>query len=333
MTEDDLRDLGIHRIPIPIPFPQAGGPVNVYLFEEADGGLLQVDSGLETDVAHEALEAGFRAIGRRFDEVRRIVITHGHVDHYGAARWVQERHGGEVPVHAHPLEIPKMVEGGWRWRQQAPAYARHLGRLGVPAEAFSALAQEGEKGFGFARRIPTAHPLVEGDLLRLKHLTLEVLHMPGHTPGLVCLYDRAHRIFVSDDHLLEKVSPNPLIELGPDGEEGWFHPLRSYLASLERTRALEIELVLPGHAAPFADHRTVIDSLVGFYGKRQGKIREFLAERPRTGYEVTQAIFPKARPGQLFLTMSETVANLEVMQARGEITRALEDEVYRYAVA
>ena len=53
--------------------------------------------------------------------------------------------------------------------------------------------------------------------------------MPGHTPGLLCLYDRARRLLFSDDHLLEKVSPNPLIELGPNGEEGCFRPLLAYL--------------------------------------------------------------------------------------------------------
>jgi glyoxylase-like metal-dependent hydrolase (beta-lactamase superfamily II) len=333
MTEADLKDLGIHRIPVPVPFAQAGGPVNVYLFEEKDGGLLQVDAGIDTEIGHAALEAGFRAIGRRFDEVRRIVVTHGHVDHYGAARWLQERHGGEVPVHAHPIEIPKMIEGGWRWRDQAPAYGRHLARLGVPGEVLHALAAESQRSFGFAKRVANAHPIGEGDVLETKHVALEVLHMPGHTPGLLCLYDRANRIFLSDDHLLERVSPNPLIELGPDGEEGWFQPLRAYLASLARTRALEIELVLPGHASPFTNHRAVIDSLVGFYGKRQAKIHAALEAGPRTGYEVTRALFPNARPADVFLTLSETVANLEVMEARGEVTRALDAEVYRYALA
>src|SRR5574340_588925 len=91
MTDAALAELGVHRVPIPIPFPQAGGPVNVYLVEEAGGGLLLFDSGLGTPEAQAALEAGFRALGRRFDEVTRIVVSHGHVDHYGAARFVQER--------------------------------------------------------------------------------------------------------------------------------------------------------------------------------------------------------------------------------------------------
>src|SRR5512135_3817643 len=116
MTEADLADLGVFRIPIPIPFPQAGGPVNVYLVEEADGGLLMWDAGLGTPEAEAALEEGFRRLGRRPAEVRRILVSHGHVDHAGAARWVQERHGGEVPVYGHPADAGKYVAGGSTWR-------------------------------------------------------------------------------------------------------------------------------------------------------------------------------------------------------------------------
>jgi glyoxylase-like metal-dependent hydrolase (beta-lactamase superfamily II) len=98
MTEAELATLGVHRIAVPVPFPQAGGPVNVYVLEQPDGALTLFDSGLGSAEAQAALEAGFARLGRRFDEVARIVISHGHVDHYGAARFVQERHGGAVPI-------------------------------------------------------------------------------------------------------------------------------------------------------------------------------------------------------------------------------------------
>jgi glyoxylase-like metal-dependent hydrolase (beta-lactamase superfamily II) len=333
MTESDLRDLGVHRIAVPVPFAAAGGPANVYAIEEAGGGLLLFDSGLGTDVAREALEAGFRAAGRRFDEVTRIVVSHGHVDHYGGARTVQEAHGGELPVFAHPADIPKIAEGGWRWRDQAPRYGAYLARLGVPAEILLAVAKEGERGFGMARRLAEVHPLGEGEVLRTKHLALEVLHMPGHTPGLLCAYDPTTRLFVSDDHLLEHVSPNPLIELGPEGEEGWFRPLLAYLDSIGRMHRLDVDLVLPGHGPPFAGHRKVIDSLTQFYGKRQAKLREALAAGPRTGWEATQALFPWAKPRDAFLTVSETVANLEVLEARGEVVRIDDGGTLRFAMS
>jgi glyoxylase-like metal-dependent hydrolase (beta-lactamase superfamily II) len=157
-----------------------------------------------------------------------------------------------------------------------------------------------------------------------------VLHVPGHTPGLVCLHDAAHRLLLSSDHLLEKVSPNPLIELGPTGEAGWFRPLVSYLASVARVRALDLDLVLPGHGPPFAGHREVIDRLVDFYGRRQERIRQVLAAGPRTPWEVARELFPRARPAETFLVVSETIANLEVMEDRGEVRRTSVDGVVRF---
>lgn len=330
MTEAALAAVGVHRLPIPIPFVQAGGPVNVYAIEEASGGLLLFDSGLGTPEAQGALEEGLRALGRRLDQVTRIVVSHGHVDHYGAARFVQERHGGEVPVLVHPADAEKISEAGPRWQDRSPVYAAYLARQGVPPEVVEVVSRAGERSFGMARRVGAVQHLREGEVLRTRHLALEVLHMPGHTPGLVCLYDRARRLFFSDDHLLQKVSPNPLIDLGPDGQDGAFRPLLAYVESLGRTRALEIDLVLPGHGPPFGGHREVIDGLLAFYGKRQARIGDLLAEAPRTAYEISRALWPAARPGDTFLTLSETIANLEVLQDRGEAARDEEHGRWRY---
>jgi glyoxylase-like metal-dependent hydrolase (beta-lactamase superfamily II) len=330
MTEADLADLGVFRIAIPIPFPAAGGPVNVYLVEERDGGLLLFDSGLGSPEATAALEAGFARLGRRFEDVQRIVVSHGHVDHYGGARFVLERRGDEAPVFAHPADAPKIAEDGWRWRDRQPLFGAYLARLGVPPDVLAAVAREGERGFGLARRLREVRPILEGEVLRTRHLALRVLHMPGHTPGLLCLHDEAHRLLLSDDHLLEKISPNPLIELGPAGEEGWFRPLLAYVESARRTRDLDLDLVLPGHGPPFSGHRAVIDRLLGFYAKRQERIRALLDDGPTTAWDVSRALFPRARPPEAFLTMSETVANLEVLEARGEATRDLVDGVYRF---
>ncbi|ACG71297.1 beta-lactamase domain protein [Anaeromyxobacter sp. K] len=334
MTEADLEGLGVHRIAIPVPFPQAGGPVNAYLVEEAGGGLLMFDSGLGTPEAQAALEAGFQRLGRRFDEVDRIVVSHGHVDHYGAARFVQERHGGpDVPVFGHPADAPKMSEQGPRWRELAPRLAAYLARQGVPPEVVELLAKQGEGGFRYARRLPEIRPIAEGEVLRTRHLALEVMHMPGHTPGLLCLYEREKRLFLSDDHLLEKVSPNPLIELGPDGQDGFFRPLLAYLDSIRRLRALEVDLVLPGHGPPFGGHREIIDALLGFYAKRQARLLELLQGGPQTAHELARALWPRARPTDAFLTLSETVANLEVMESRGEVRRDRAAEPWRYLAA
>ena len=56
------RALGIHRLPMPVPFADAGGPVNVYALEDEDGGVLFFDSGIGTAKrASAALHAGAAA--------------------------------------------------------------------------------------------------------------------------------------------------------------------------------------------------------------------------------------------------------------------------------
>jgi glyoxylase-like metal-dependent hydrolase (beta-lactamase superfamily II) len=332
VTEQDLADLGIHRIPVPIPFPEAGGPVNAYALEDRDGGLLMFDAGLGSPEAEAAMAAGLRRLGRSPRDVRRIVVSHGHVDHYGGARALLEAAGPGVPVQAHPRDIPKMAEGGPRWRDLLPRYATHFRRLGVPPEVMAEASREISGGMTLARRIPRVEPLDLAEPLRLRHVTLEPMHMPGHTPGLLCLYDRTHRLFLSDDHLLEHVSPNPLIELGPDAEEAW-RPLVAYLESVGRLHGLEVDLVLPGHAAPFAGHRRVIDGLVRFYGKRQARIRAALEAGPRTGWEITRALFPAAPPKAMFLTASEAMANVEVLESRGEVARDDAGGTWRFRLA
>lgn len=331
IAEADLAALGIHRISIPIPFLEAGGPVNAYAIEDRDGGLLLFDSGLGSPQAAAALADGFARIGRSPRDVSRIVISHGHIDHYGGAAALLEQVGHPVPVEAHPRDIPKMAEGFPRWMDQVGLYGAFFQRLGVPVDVMAEAWNQVREGFTKARRIPKVEPLDLSVPLRMKHVTFEPMHMPGHTPGLLCLYEREHRLFVSDDHLLEHVSPNPLIELGPDGQEDW-RPLVAYVASVGRLHALDVDTILPGHATPFGDHRAVIDRLLAFYGKRQRKIRDELREGPLTGWEVTRRLFPRAPPAAMFLTVSETLANLEVLEDRGEVVRRTEGDLLRFGL-
>jgi glyoxylase-like metal-dependent hydrolase (beta-lactamase superfamily II) len=150
---------------------------------------------------------------------------------------------------------------------------------------------------------------------------------------MACLHDSDHRLLFAADHLLEKVSPNPIIELGPNGEDGVFRPLVAYLESIARVRALDLALVLPGHGPAFSHHREVIDGLLGFYRKRQAKILDALAATPLSGYEIARALFPAVRAKDLFLVMSETIANVEVLESRGELARFEDGSQYRFRLA
>ena len=249
----------------------------------------------------------------------RIVVSHGHVDHFGAARFVQEQGGAEVL--AHPADLLKIDAAGPRFADRSPAFDAHFARLGVPAEVRQALLRNGERSYGSASRLDGVRPLADGDVVEGRHVRFTVRHWPGHTPGLVALHEPRLGLLLPADHLLERISPNPLIELGPDGQDGFFRPLLAYQASLAQTRALDLALVLPGHGPPFQGHRAVIDGLTAFYLKRQARLAAALQAGPRTAWQLCQELFPAAGQADAFLTMSETVANLEALEARGEVAR------------
>lgn len=325
-----LQRLGIARIPVPVPFPEAGGPANVYVIEELSGGIALFDAGIGTQEGREALEQGFARLQLSLGDIRRIFISHGHIDHYGYARAAQEASG--APVFAHVRDHDKLT-GRDRTKQRLELYEVYLKRLGAPRTLLEHVKIHFQDTRRMARPLENVEPLAPETVLKFKHFDAEVLHLPGHTPGLTCLWSREKKILFSDDHLLERVSPNPLIDL--EGHpEPTHRALVEYLRSAQRVRDLPVQLVAPGHAEPFTGHVEIIDRLVGFYRKRQARLLEILLEAgPQTPAQLAPQIFPRAKEHHLYLTLSEVMGNLEVLEAEDRIKRSEHEGVIRFEVA
>ena len=323
-----LRALGIHRLPMPVPFPDAGGPVNAYAIEDGRGGILFFDSGIGTPEGVAALHAGAAAARLDLRRCTQVVVSHGHVDHFGNAQLLSELSG--APVRLHPGDTEKVV-GDDVWQARAPAYTAFLRRQGVSEEQLPRLVAIGRHSGKYSRRVDPARvrPLTEGEQLRAGKVRLDVLHLPGHTPGLVCLWDPQHRLLFADDHLLARTSPNPFLELVD--ERTTRRALVQYLHSIGRIRALDIEWVLPGHGAPFQGHRAAIDSLLRFYLRRQEKLVAALADGPRTAVGLSRALFGPQEGARLYLTLSEVVGNLEVLEDAGRVRHLESGPVDRWA--
>ncbi|HEX4382056.1 MAG TPA: MBL fold metallo-hydrolase [Myxococcales bacterium] len=313
-----MERLGVQRVPVPVPFPEAGGPANIYVIEERGGGVALFDAGIGTHEGRKAIEDGFKALGLSLGDVRRIFVSHGHIDHYGYARAVQEASG--APVFVHPRDHDKVL-GHDRTAERLKLYEEYLQKLGAPLDLLEHVGIHWMDARRMARPLEQVEALQPGEKLSFARFDAEVMHLPGHTPGLVCLWAFNERVLFSDDHLLEHVSPNPLVDL--EGQREPRHKaLVEYLRSIQRVRALDVALVAPGHAEPFAGHVALIDRLLGFYVKRQEKLVGLLRAGPRTPASLSADLFPRVRPQHLYLTLSETMGNLEVMEEQGVIARA-----------
>src|ERR1700691_5910558 len=88
----------IFRIPLPLP-SHALRAVNVYLVADADGALL-IDGGWAFEAAEEAIEKGLAAIGSSFADIREILVTHIHRDHFTQAIAIRRKYGTPVSLGA-----------------------------------------------------------------------------------------------------------------------------------------------------------------------------------------------------------------------------------------
>jgi hypothetical protein len=82
---------------------------------------------------------------------------------------------------------------------------------------------------------------------------------------------------------------------------------------------MDVELVLPGHGDPITDHRTLIDERFALHRRRADKIHRLLAERPRTAYEVAQALWGNIAVTQAYLTLSEVLGHVDVLVGDGRV--------------
>jgi glyoxylase-like metal-dependent hydrolase (beta-lactamase superfamily II) len=278
----------------------------VYLVEGEDGWTL-VDAGYDYPPARAAWEAGAAAADCDLArDVDRIVVTHFHPDHIGAARWLGEKSG--APVFMMEREIP-FSRKLWRSSDAGP-FLEYLIRNGMPEEAAGSAAAV----MRYALPLPEEmFPLRPGETLTMGESTVRIIHVPGHADNQIVLHDEARGILFAADHLLLGITPN--IGLWPESEP---HPLARYLESLENMRGLGTDLILPGHGPVFHDLDGRIGELISHHEERLEVMRREISDRPKTPYEVSRIVFRGTlTEHQRCFALAETLAHLDHLVPEG----------------
>lgn len=319
---------GIHRLRIPTPF--AVGRVNTYLID--DEPLTLVDSGPNSGRALDELQHQLAERRHSLADIGLIVITHQHIDHLGLVDIVTGHSGAEVAT------IDKLVHFVEHYAEDADkddqfAKAVML-RNGISEDVVNALANVSQAFRAWGAKANVTRPLRDGEQLELRDRMLTVLHRPGHSPSDTIFWDERRKILIAADHLIKHISSNPLITrpLGSDTVDAADRPqaLVTYMESLRKTRELPAEIVLSGHGDPITNHVALIDERLDFHAKRADKIHDLIAERPRTGYELAQALFGDIAVTQAYLTLSEVLGHTDLLLNDGRVREAERDGVVRF---
>jgi glyoxylase-like metal-dependent hydrolase (beta-lactamase superfamily II) len=200
-------------------------------------------------------------------------------------------------------------------------------RHGIPEDVATALRSVSRAFQAWGSRAEVTRVLHDGDVMRFRDRTLRVHHRPGHSPTDTVFHDSERGILVAADHLLKHISSNPLITRPRDATGERPQALVTYLESLRATRAMDVELVLPGHGEPITGHRALIDERFALHERRATKIQRLIAERPRTAHEIAQALWGNIAVTQAYLTLSEVLGHVDVLLNAGRVRETERDGV------
>jgi glyoxylase-like metal-dependent hydrolase (beta-lactamase superfamily II) len=313
---------------LPVPTPFAVGRVNVYLVE--DDPLTLVDAGPNSATSLTTLENALAEHGRRIEDLERIVVTHQHIDHIGLVQILADRSGADV-VALEALK-PWLASYGEGMEAEDAFSEGIMARNGIPQDVRMALraVSMAFRAWGAAATVTTT--VREGDTIGFADRTWTVHHRPGHSPSDTVFHDADRGELIGGDHLIKHISSNPLISRPLDGDAGERpQALVIYMDSLQRTSAMDLARVLPGHGEEIHDHRELIAERFRLHDRRARKLLGLIAERPRTAYELAQAMWGNVAVTQAYLTLSEVLGHVDLLRNDGSVTEVVEDGVARFA--
>jgi glyoxylase-like metal-dependent hydrolase (beta-lactamase superfamily II) len=327
----------VHCLAVPTPF--AVGRVNCYLIEH----------------------------GHAVEDLRRIVVTHQHIDHIGLVQILAERSGAEVC--ALDRLAPWLADYRRQMEENDRFSAEIMLRNGIPQDVVHALRAVSASFRAWGAAAYVTRPLAEGDSLQFASRGWRVLHRPGHSPSDTVFLDEDSGELFGGDHLIKHISSNPLLSrpleslpagagkeyeregmepLGPvspigdtgdgQGEERSLageapqrpKALMSYLDSLRKTHEMELSVVYAGHGEPIDDHRTLIDERFRMHERRAEKLYRLIAERPRNAYELAQEMWGNVAVTQAFLTLSEVLGHVDLLIETSRVAEREVDGVVRF---
>jgi glyoxylase-like metal-dependent hydrolase (beta-lactamase superfamily II) len=315
---------GIHRLAIPTPF--AVGRVNCYLIE--DEPLTLVDTGPNSGKALDELQSQLGEHGYSIDDLDLVIVTHQHIDHLGLVEIIARHSGAQVA--ALDAAVRRLANFAEDAELDDEFSAQLMLRNGIPENVVIALQGVSRSFRAWGSRARVTRPVRDGEVLELRDRRLEVMHRPGHSPSDTVFWDSERRILIAADHLLPTISSNPLISRPLDGSERRTQALVSYIDSLRKTRELPAEIVLPGHGDPVTDHVALIDERLEKTERRKEKILGLVRERPKTGHEIAQELWGNVAVTQAFLTLSEVIGHLDLLENEGRVREVQDSGVVHY---
>jgi glyoxylase-like metal-dependent hydrolase (beta-lactamase superfamily II) len=310
----------IYRIPM-IVFPNGFMAYSFLVLDAGPPTLIDTGSGIADSNDH--LLQGLQAIHDDFGEaiqitdIAHILITHGHMDHFGGLAFMAEQTGAKVGVH----ELDRRVLTNYEERVAIATkdLRIYLERAGIEEAA----RQELIDMYGFAKKHIRS---VDVDFSLEEDVVFEgmqFVHAPGHCPGQVCII--LGNVMLTADHILSLTTPHQAPE-----SITHYTGLGHYKDSLRKIAKIDgIELAIGSHEEAMHDIYGRIEAIQASHDRKLNRVFDIIQESPApsTIYEITLKMYPDKVGYESLLALEEAGAHIEYLYQHGKISVANLDEV------
>jgi glyoxylase-like metal-dependent hydrolase (beta-lactamase superfamily II) len=285
------------------------GPVNVYLFKGGKDTL--IDTG--TTQTSGLLKKALGEHGLRFSDIDRIIVTHGHPDHYGAAKKIVK--AGRAKVAAHMEDVVSIEKG---MDVSASRYKNFLRLMGVPESIGILLIILFIVFKRMADNCRVDIIIQDGNEIDIGKYKARIIATPGHSKGSICVFLEKERVLFCGDTIIEHITPNAFIML----DENERLPVRlsqdEFYESLTKIKKLSPSMIYSAHGKAVSDIGKIIKGYEEAFADRQGKVLSIVRSGEKNVYRIARVLFPNiggARlPLEIFLSISEVYTNIQVLQ-------------------
>lgn len=323
----DLVAEGVYRIPLPLPMDGLKA-VNVYALE-TDSGVTLVDGGWAIGESQRQLEESLAEIGYHPHDIVTFLVTHAHRDHYTQASAIRARYGrATIALGAGDRPTLDRIHLGW----DGHVFARRLRACGAEA-----LGAEWAK-FGMSNPDPEVwhapdNWLEGSENVHVGSRVLQAIPTPGHTSGHFVFADLENGLLFAGDHVLPNITPSVGFEAHEDSI-----PLRDYLESLAKVKALPDLEVLPAHGPTGARSHERVEELLSHHDARLTLSLAAVASGLHTPHEVAKVLPWTRRERRLAdldsfnagMAVLETKSHLDLLAVRGQVVRQPLNGVWWY---
>jgi glyoxylase-like metal-dependent hydrolase (beta-lactamase superfamily II) len=316
---------GVWRLRLPCPWP--GIPHgNAWAIQRGDGIVL-FDTGMGGPGRLRMLDVALGGIGWGVEDVRLVVCTHSHSDHYGLAPTILDAAGCELWMHPRWEHMRLAVDSPEAALERRLEVAR---QSGVPPAALERYREQRSSQ-------PTAEydgirapdrDLVPGVEVETDVGSWAVYETPGHAPSHVCLHQPERRLLISGDHLLGRTVLYFDYGHSPD-------PMGEYLGGLDEIEPLGVDLCLPGHGKPFRDPAAKIAEARRQADELMDRVREQLRGGERTAFDIVGAIVGEEnlRTSTGGFMLQIVLATLDHLAVLGEVATLSDTDPQRWSLA